>query len=177
MSKDRLVGFLSPRQSFLETRMVLLCQRALPGQWGPPTHFPGLFSICCTQTDLLLSHQRPETLVVKTCWRQVTFYSCEWPINVCKTLLSAGTPKPSKCFQSVNILSAPQSLWEHRPVTLAISQPVTRKPTLNQSWTSSPLAFSCQIRVGSTFSSMRANKVTSIFPFLSAHSILGRESR
>lgn len=77
MSKDSLVGSLIPRQSFLETRMVLLCQRALPGQGGPPRHFPGLFSVCCTQTDLLLSHQRPVSLVFKTYWRQVTFYSCE----------------------------------------------------------------------------------------------------
>lgn len=74
-SKNRLVGSLSLRRSFLETRMALLCQRALPGQGGSPRQFPGLFSVCYKQTDLLLSHQRPETLAFKTCWRQVTFYS------------------------------------------------------------------------------------------------------
>lgn len=142
-SKDRLVGSLSLRRSFLETRMALLCQRALPGQGGSPRQFPGLFSVCCTQTDLLLSHQRSETLAFKTCWRQVTFYS--WVTY--KLMQNTALHWHTEALHMFSVCKHPlstQSLWEYGAVTLAVSQPVIRKPTLNQSWTNSPLASSRQ---------------------------------
>lgn len=142
-SKNRLVGSLSLRRSFLETRMALLCQRALPGQGGSPRQFPGLFSVCYKQTDLLLSHQRPETLAFKTCWRQVTFYSWVTYKLVQNTALHWHT-EALHVFSVCKHPLSTQSLWEYWAVTLAVSQPVIREPTLNQSWTNSPLASSCQ---------------------------------
>lgn len=177
MSKDRLVGSLSSRQSFLETRMALLCQRALPGQGGPPETFSRtVFRLL--HTDGLIA-QSPETwdpslqdlletgdlLFLWMTYKRVQNTAVHWytealqVFSVCKHPLS--TPKPLRA-QACNTCH------------LSTSHPEANfESELNQLSTGILLPN----KVREYFLLLAANKVTSIFPFLSAHSILGRESR